>query len=299
MKNKGLVIFLISFLSICCILLICFMFMLLSGKNNSFNYFSPISINNGVSSNVAFNEEYEGDYKKIDVSSKAADINIKESDSDKIKVVVYSENNDVTVNDYSSELNIKVDSEGCRGFCFNYKLTKVDVFVPVDYRNKIVIDSEYGDIEVGDFSNTSFDIESSCGDIKLHSGKDINIESDYGDVEIDNAFDVNVKSSCGDIVIDTARNVTAKNDYGNINIERVSNYMNLKNNCGDIEIGEVNIKKDSNIESDFGDIEIESINEIYIDAHTDLGEVNISKNYNRSLITLKIENDCGDIEVKN
>lgn len=42
-----------------------------------------------------------------------------------------------------------------------------------------------------------------------------------------------------------------------------------------------------------------STNDIYIDAKTDLGDVDVNHNNRMSGITLKIKNNCGDIEVDN
>ena len=52
-------------------------------------------------------------------------------------------------------------------------------------------------------------------------------------------------------------------------------------------------------ENNLGDIKILNTNEIYFDAKTNLGDTKINNNYNKSEITLKIQNDCGDIEINN
>ena len=73
----------------------------------------------------------------------------------------------------------------------------------------------------------------------------------------------------------------------------------MENDCGDIEVNNINLNKNSYIKDEYGDIKIGNTNELYIDAKTNLGKVKIKNNYHKSDITLKIENDCGDIEVNN
>jgi len=48
-----------------------------------------------------------------------------------------------------------------------------------------------------------------------------------------------------------------------------------------------------------GDVSIGRTNDILIDAKTSLGEVDVRNNDYKSEITLKIDNSCGDITVKN
>ena len=57
------------------------------------------------------------------------------------------------------------------------------------------------------------------------------------------------------------------------------------------------INEDSSIKSNFGDVKIEKINNVYVDAKVDLGDVKIEGNDRHSDITLKIKSDCGDIKV--
>lgn len=75
MKNKGLIIFLICLLSIVSILLIWFMVMLLNGKTNFMNF----SSNYRISKEIIIDENYDTDFNKIFISSKAAEIHISES----------------------------------------------------------------------------------------------------------------------------------------------------------------------------------------------------------------------------
>ncbi len=75
--------------------------------------------------------------------------------------------------------------------------------------------------------------------------------------------------------------------------------MKITEDCGDVNIKNINLNQDSSIKNSFGDIEIGSTNNLYIEASTDLGDTKINKNQRKAKTTLKLENSCGDIKVKN
>ena len=65
------------------------------------------------------------------------------------------------------------------------------------------------------------------------------------------------------------------------------------------KIDSLNLKENSSIHNSYGDIKIGSTNEIYINAKTSLGDTKINNNYQKSDVTLTIDNSCGDIRVNN
>ena len=139
------------------------------------------------------------------------------------------------------------------------------------------------------------DIEEDCGDVQILGGNIIKVDNNYGNIEIGKSNVSVINEDCGDVTISNTNDATVKNSYGNIKIESVNNYLHLENDCGDIELNSLNLKKESYIKDDYGNIKIGNTNEIFIDAHTDLGKIKINNNYNKSDITLKIENDCGSL----
>ena len=137
------------------------------------------------------------------------------------------------------------------------------------------------------------------GDITIGESKSVKIHNDYGDIRIDQVVDADIECSAGDVVIGTVSNLKVQNNYGDINIQKVDYYLDIKEDCGEVNIREVNLKKGSSIKNSYGDIEIGFTNEIYIDANTSLGDKNIRNNYRESKIMLRIQNSCGDIVVNN
>ena len=290
MKNKGIIITLISILSLLIISLIVLMCVLIKNKpsfNFRFNF-------NQVSEELQIDKQYEEIFKEINIETSAADIEIKKSKDNMIKLKTYSKKDESKEYVENDTLTIKIENEKCKFFCINTKISKIKLYIPEDYENKININSKHGDIQIEKFENTNIDIKEDAGDIKIDGINTANIDNKYGDIEIGNIKQGNIKSSSGDIKIDNSDNLKIENQYGDVEINNINEYINIKANCGDIIINNLNIIEDSNIEDDYGDIIINNTN-AYVDAKTNLGDTKI--NNNNSDTTLKIENNCGDIKV--
>ncbi len=295
MKNKKWIITLIILLSTIMIFLSIFFIGLLQNRFK----FKGFRIGLQSSNELILDKTYEEKFNNIVIDATTSEIFIKRSDTENIKAVVYGEKDYTDVETNNETLNIKTSEKNCIGFCFNQKSAKIEIYLPEEYDGKIDIKNDYGDIYIDKFLNANIDVEEDCGDVKILGGNIIKVDSNYGDTEIEKANIANINEDCGDVTISDVFDTTVKNSYGDIKIKSVKNYLNLENDCGDIEVNNINLKKDSYIKDDYGDIEIGNTNEIFIDAKTDLGDVKIKNNYNKADIILKIENDCGDIEINN
>ncbi len=221
------------------------------------------------SSNVIFDTSYNvSEVANLEILSVAGDVRLEENLEDKIKVVVYGENAEDLSVDFR-ENRLKVDYSKYKHknvfFGFYFYCNDITVYLPKNYANEIAIKANYGDIKAIDLESASMSIDADCGDISL--GK--------------------------------VKNALIKNDYGNVKIESILNRAQIDLSCGDVKINSVNLAENSSIVNNFGDIKIGQTNEIYIDAKTSLGDLKIANNNRHSEITLKIENDCGDIKVGN
>lgn len=281
MKNKGLIIFLIVILSLFALVLLAGMFFLLSG-NRSFKFFDFGSFStSSVSDKIVYNKEYEQEFKEINIDSDAGDIYIKKANIDEVKVKIYGEAKQLSVEDDDS-LSIKYVSKKCIGFCFNVIKSKIEITLPSDYDGNVKIENKYGDTFISEFLDANIDI--------YHH---------YGDIEIDGVKNGKIVNNCGDINIGTISNAEVENNYGDIEIKSVLSSLDVNADCGDIEIRKINLEKNSSIKNSFGDIEVGLTNEIRIDAHTSLGDTKVRNNNYKSDIVLNIDNSCGDITVKN
>lgn len=296
MKDKNQMITLIIVLTILAVIVIVFMVGMLFGNMGFMKFRNMYRMK--TSNELVLNEEYNTSFEKIEIKSDASDIYIKESNDNTVKVIVYGDKDKINVNTTNDRLLIETKSQKCLFFCINLKMEKIEIYLPKDYKNTIDIKNKYGNIDIERFKDSNIKIKESCGDILISQANSINIDNDYGDIEIKEANKIDVKASCGNVEIGTINDVKIKNKYGDISVKNINNYMNIEADCGDIEIENVNINKNSYIKNSLGNIEISHTNDIHIDAKTNLGETSVNDNY-KSDIILKIKNDCGDIEVNN
>lgn len=300
-KNKPIIITLIIILSIIAIFLVVGLVFMLRGKFNFKTRIMNFGFGNKVSENLIYEKEYPftHDLENIDISLNMGDIEIKESNNNLIRVEIYSEESYYNVNDVNG-LSIDVKNKTCHFFCFNVKKDKVIVYLPTNYENNITLKNNYGDIKVAKFSDATLDIEEDCGDVFIEEVKNAKIKNSYGDIEVKKALTLDIEEDCGDVDVDIASSAVIENSFGDIKIDTINNgYVKIENNCGDIEIKNLELVKDSTIIDDLGNIEIGYTNDIYIDAKTDLGDVDIRNNDRDAEVKLTIENNCGDIEVNN
>ena len=297
MNNKTPKIILIVFLSILVIGLSIFFVNILTNKNFRFGHFS---FGHKVSNELVFNQEYETIFDTIKIDSKSSDIEIKEGNESKVKVVIYGDKDETNVEIVNNKLNIKSNEKKCIGFCFNMTIAKIEVYLPNGYSGNINIENNYGDVNIGNFDNLILDATLDAGDIKVDSLKSGKIKNSYGDIKIlGYSKELEIDQDCGDVEVSEVDRIKLENNYGDIDIGKVNEYLQIKEDCGDVKIDSLNLKENSSIHNSYGDIKIGSTNEIYINAKTSLGDTKINNNYQKSYVTLTIDNSCGDIRVNN
>ena len=293
MTNKKAIILLITIMSLLIFALIGLMIFVM---NNKFNIKFRGIFSQRIEE-LQIEETYKNNYEKININTDAADVYIKQSEDEDIHVKVYSEKEKSRVIDNEIELNIEVEQKKCVGICINNKVSKVELYIPKDYEKAIKIDNKYGDIEIASFEKLNLEIKEDAGDIKIGSSNIVNINNNYGDIEIGTIKEGTIKEAAGDIKINKVNSIDIKNNFGDTKITEVNEYLKLDADAGDIKINILNITKDSFIETNAGDVRIEKANDIYVDAETDVGSAKINNNNRNSEITLKIENNVGDIKV--
>ena len=241
MKNKGLIIGLISFLSILVIGLTVLFILLLNGKIN----FKNLGFFSKKSTTVIAEKQYDGTINSIKIDSDVTDITIKNSDTNELKVVVYGDkkNDSIDIDNDGDKLDIKFKGKKCHFICINRKVGSIEISVPNGYGKNIKIKNDTGDIKIEN-SVASLKIENDIGDIKVKSvGKDIDIRNDVGDIKIGDlniTSDSKIRNDIGDIEIEYTQNVKidAKTDVGekeiNGNDKNSSVDLEIRNDVGDI-----------------------------------------------------------------
>lgn len=274
MKNKSLIIILITLLITLCIGLIIFMIGMINGSFHMPNLFHI------TTSNQLIIDETYPSIAQITIDETASDIHIYSTDKKQCRVVVYGDKDYTNIDMKNKQLSII--SKPKQSFFFNNSSDKIDIYLPKDYKDKINITNNYGDIKIENFKYSQLDID-----------------NDFGDISIEEASQAKIKESTGDINIGNIKNINVENNFGDTEIENITGELVIEADCGNINIDRININKNSKIKCDLGDVKIHSTNEIYIDAKVDLGDVHINNNYRHSNTTLNIEVDSGDITIKN
>lgn len=258
--NKTKTIILIILLSILCIVLIGFLIAFICGVIPiwSFNV-----VNYKVSNHLAYEEIYDRNIQSIEVDSTLGDIEILPSNDDNIHLSIYSDDHLFEVNDSNSSLVVKFQEE--EGFHFQLSRTKdlVRLYVPEDCDILFGLASDSGDVEVMDFSNASFDISVDMGDVR----------------------------------IGTVRELDAVLDLGNLEVTSIAERLSIEADMGKVSLDEVHLLSDSTITLSLGDLDIKQLSNAYVDAKTDLGDIDVENNDRNAPYTLTIKNDMGDVTI--
>lgn len=298
MENKKIAFGLIIVLLVMILLIVGFMSYKIVDfkKNGSYDIFKfSFNFNDiGHYDNVVFDKTYDNNFDKIIIDSYVSDIYVRESTDDNFKVVVNSESeNDITSNVDDSTLNIKMKERKYR------KIPKIELYLPRSYNSSVIINNKAGDIKVDDYLLASFEIDNYSGDVKINNCNRVDINNKSGDIKIAKAEQINIVSKSGDISINKTDLLMIDSTTGDIKIDSVDNKFDIKSKSGDVQINTINIKQNSSIKNQFGDISINSTNKIRINADIGTGDSKINNNWSDSSIILDIDSKCGDLDINN
>ena len=221
---------------------------------------------------------------KIVVDSDSYDVNFYYHDEDRILVKVtgpQDDTADVSTNNDTLNINVKT-TKHFNVFIFNIINNKIDIYLPRNYELPIAVTLRTGDIRFKETNNSLLDLKTTTGDIYLKNAKGATLKTTTGDIKITDTFDSgSIKVTTGDIKV--------KNALGTID---------FKTTTGEIKIDKAELTGKSNIKCSTGDVRIDAINDIYINADTNTGEVKVKHSNRFSDIELNIKTTTGDIRVK-
>ena len=277
MKNKKIIIFSIIILSILTISLTLFtIYLLIKTPKFTFNF------NYKNNTEVIYEQSYDIEsINNIKINTISSDIKFKPSTDNNLKVIAYgNEDSEFKIKQDDSNLNINYDIKNnfCIGIC--YQEDYVVIYIPNTYNNKININTTSGDISGINLENASIDLKTTSGDIQINNIDKLNVTSTSGDINIKNVNSLNLKVTSGEV-----------------NINNVNNKVNIQATSGDVEINNLRLTENSKIKTNSGDVEVAKTNDIYIDAFTTSGEIEIKNNNRKAECELKIETTSGDIDV--
>lgn len=275
--NKTKTIVVIILLSILCILLLGFMIAVLCGVFPVWNFNFGTS---KVSDTLVFEKVYDTKFQTISIDVSFGNIEVLPSNDSNVHVAIYSDYELFDVRSAKSSLSIIFSEE--EGFHFSFPKSRdlVRIYLPDTSNIKVSLVTDYGDVEVGSFPNTSFDVTANMGDISIDQADILSVHSDMGDVSVGEVCDLTVKSDLGDIEV---TNITEK--------------VSIDTDMGNVFIEELNLIQDAKIILSLGDLEISNVTNGYVDATTDLGDVDIKNNNREATYVLTVESDMGDVNI--
>lgn len=251
------------------------------------------------------------DFDKIDVKLNTIDIKIAESDDNncyieynlkkengEIPVIYEVDNKEFKLRQKSNHVSINMDLSGLAyilGGAENYvRENQVVLYIP---EGKTIAKSE---------------IDTSDGDVKIEGLKsdNLNLSVDYGDTKLENSEIRNgrISSADGDIDVRETKleNIEINDSYGDVKCKQCSfSNVNVKLSAGEIKIYNPYFEGDVKLESSFGDVKIESDDELKdtsIDAKTSFGDVKVSSNITgertETSFERNIENQVAKLQIK-
>ena len=263
--KKGLYIFLIVFLSILVLGLGALLVVGLTGKGGFFGFRFGQS---HTSSNLVIDKKYDfEELEDVKIKIKAGSLKVlnTESEDDEVALKFYAEKEKwADVNATRSSLKIEDKSDDCHFICFNWEGVKIELYLPAKYAGKLVIESDYGDMEVGSFNEASVYLDSSAGDVRVES----------------------------------AKNITASLSAGNFELGDCLGKLKIDNSMGNVEIDHLHLSEDSDIDMSMGNVEIDHVGDVRVESDVSLGDSSIEGDNKKSDIVLKIDNSMGNVTVR-
>lgn len=313
--NKKLSIVLIVLLTILLGCVIGGMIFLFNTDLKDFNIgFGTIGIHSGTSKKLIDEKEITN-IKDVDIESDIADIYIKESDNNTIKVELYSdEPGEYEITELDGKIKVVLKTEKKVGF--NFKNDKINVYIPTNYSNTIYVEGKTGDINMDKFASANITATVTTGDIEIKEVNEAIITLTTGDVEIGSAYSVISTATTGDFDADTVRLLEVTVTTGDIEVGEVDDFkastttgdikagtinssIALDTTTGDIFIEKATVLKNSKIKTGTGDVRINSISDgVYVEGKSNTGDVKIETSDRKSNIELIINTRVGDIRVK-
>ena len=271
--GKGFKITLIILLSIIAIALTAILTLMLM-RGTKFN----LKFNLKFSENL-IEEKIIEEVKDLKIDTNVADIDIETGNDEKITVKLYCDECEEhkIENNEAIEVVIKDKKKGFRLFS---KGPRAVITLPKSYDKNIGIKGDVADVEIASFEKAT-----------------LNLDLTTGDLDVDAIDKASVKVTTGDIKVGVVNDLVCKATTGDVKAQSVNNLLDIKVTTGDVKIERLHINQNSKIESNTGDTKIGKINDIYVEAKTNVGETRVDGDDRKSDIVLSIHSNVGSIKV--
>lgn len=207
---------------------------------------------------------------------------------------------------------------------FNFKDTKLTIYINQKVLNKLTIDTETGDIDVANnFTFSSVSISGTTADVEFYAtiSDSLLIHLDTGDIEVSDIScgNMDLKVSTGDIEIEnlncsnelkivvstgdvelnnvTCKDFTSDGSTGRITLNSVlvDNNMNIKRDTGDVKLNKCDAGN-IDIETSTGDVKGTLLTNKIFNVDTDTGRKKVPESISGG--NCKIITDTGDIIIE-
>lgn len=277
MEDKTLTIIKLVILSFIALLLTGILIVLLVNPKGNINFFRFSS-----RSELVYEKEITEPIKKINITTKASDIQIEDNNTDKISIKYYGEKDDKNLSVATDNETLNINEDGdyfCIGFC-NHAEQKLVLSIPKDIDYELNLQTASGDVYVPDINLNNLNIRTISGDIGMVNALKAKLETTSGDIDVNNVNDLTVKTVSGEV-----------------NVNQIKRSCEIKTTSGDVEIELLEITNNSKISTVSGDVEINSNAGSYVKTETISGELEISNNDRYAKTELSVNTTSGDIEV--
>lgn len=249
-NNKGLIITVIALLCALVLLLSGFMGYVIFTSNSHLDYFTW-----NRKTQVIYDESFDSaDISKMVITSELGDIDIKQSNDNKIRVVangfdeklfnLTTESDAITINSTTGNHKTKIFNPF--GNLSNIGMD-IDIYLPADCLDTLEITSDLGDVDIAALTDIDLTVNCDLGNVsaKSLSGK-FDIHIDMGDIEIDRiniTADSSVTSDMGDIEIEHTNDIKINysTSMGECDVKNNNSSSNItltaQTSMGDVEIG--------------------------------------------------------------
>jgi len=246
-----------------------------------FNFSFSIGSFSRDSERIAFEHEYTlEEAQSLSANIDAGNLEITDG-GDTIKLKIYNEEEGKTeVRQLDTTLDIEAKSKDCRGFFVECRTARVEIIVPRSFAGNMSLESDAGNINIASFPEAEISAKSDAGNIKIAKAKSIDAELNAGNIKIEEA--------------ETA---IVDNDAGNIEIAKCTGYLKVNSSAGNTKVKELALTKESYIEADMGNITIDHVGDVRVEADVDLGNKNIEGGNSDAKVILHIKNNLGNITV--
>ena len=220
---------------------------------NGFDFNKTFGI--GVSDKLIEEKEIET-LKEIDIKFNTSNVEIKHSEDDKYKVMLYSDRVDThSINVIEGKLEVSINEKKLKFWkrLFNHKISRILIYVPKDFEGNITIDGDVGDINLDDYRYTVLKTKLNVGDIYVDGIKDGTVDLNVGSVKIKKLYsNCNINIDAGNVTIEETNDIKieGKVDLGRSNIEKNNeealNTLKIEVRAGNIDVLAPKVEEETN-----------------------------------------------------